>query len=144
MSYAALSDVQAEFPHITFNSTTKVKDVDVTRFCDEADAEIDSKLYARYQTPITGTQSIVLMRMLEIWIVKDRIQALLQVKSPDPKTDQGGQMGLRDRAMKKLDALASGAESLTDAPVRNPSNGVKSYTNDNEIDHVFQQGVTQW
>jgi phage gp36-like protein len=144
MPYAESSHITAEFADVTFSASTKVSTDDITRFLAEADAEINTRLCNRYAVPITGTESLVLMRMIEIWLVKHRIMGILKVKTPIAKADQGGETDLRTQAIEMLKQLSDGELLLSDAPRATSEEGVKSYSADEEVDHVFQRGEDQW
>jgi hypothetical protein len=99
MSYADLSHIQSEFKDVTFDADSAVTDTEIARFLEEADAEIDMNLCGMYETPITGTTALVIVRMIEIWLVKDRVSEILLVKTGRPETtrtvgvDQGNELG---------------------------------------------------
>jgi hypothetical protein len=143
MAYATLEHIQAEFKSIEFDDNTMITSSEVERFSLEADAEIDSRLCLTYETPITGPQSLILVRLIEIGIVKGRILSIMRVKSGSEQADQEGS-DPSARAYKMLDDLVSGKRKLPDQPLVTTADGVKSYNYDNEIEHVFDVTKTQW
>jgi hypothetical protein len=144
MSYATADQITGEFADVTFSTTTKVTTTDITRFLAEADAEINTRLSSRYAVPITGTEALVLMGMIETWLVKHRVANIMAVKIPVTKAAQGGETDLRQQALDMLQAMVEGKMSLSDAPLASSSAGVKSYAADNDLEHTFQRGENQW
>jgi hypothetical protein len=143
MAYGSLEFVQAEFKNITFDAETMITDTEVERFILEADTLIDSRLCLKYKTPITGPQSLVLVRLIETWLVKSRVLSIMRVKSGTEDVDQEG-ADPGKRATQMLDDLISGKMKLPDAEPVSTSDGIKSYSFDHEIKHVFDVTKTQW
>lgn len=148
MAYSSITNIQYEFKDVTFSSSTAMTTAKVTQYMADADAEIDCTLAVKYTTPITGTQSLVLIGQIAVWLVKDRINETLQVKTGDDKTSQTGGKSYRQKAVDMLNDLASGKKVLTDAALKTSADGVQSYNNNNSDDddtaNVFQRGVDQW
>jgi phage gp36-like protein len=143
MSYATQSHIEAEFKDVTFSTTTAVTPTDITRFLEEADAEIDSKLSLKYATPITGTNALIIVRLIEIWLVKSRVSEILRVKTGRPESDQeGGDPG--ERARQWLTDLVSEKMRLTDGTRASSYDGVRSYALENSLEHVFDKDIDQW
>jgi phage gp36-like protein len=143
MSYADPSQIQSEFKDVTFDADSAVTDTEVTRFLEEADAEIDINLCGLYETPITGTTALVVVRMISIWLVKDRVSEILLVKTGRPENDQDGGSRPGERAREMLKNLAKGTLQLKDATPANPY-AVRSYTAQNSVEFVFDADKVQW
>ena len=145
-NYTTVSKVQAEFKSVTFATTTVPTLANVGDYLSDADAEIDCTLSVKYQTPITGTQALILIAMIEVWLVKDRILNVIKVKTGKNSEDQDGATNYRDKAMKVLNSLAAGTMKLTDATLVNSNDGVRSYTNENPTTapRVFDRTINQW
>jgi phage gp36-like protein len=144
MSYATVQYIEEEFKDVEFTSTSALTDTEVTRFLEEADAEIDMNLGTRYQTPITGTQALIIMRIIAIWLVKSRVSEILRIKTGRIESDQDGGSDPAERAREMLTKISQGKLNLTDATLANSYDGVRSYTSENAIEHVFDTETTQW
>ncbi len=152
MSYATIAKVEGEFKNVTFTSKdavlpllpTAVTIEDVTQWLADADAEINSRLSVKYQTPITGTEALTVMCMLAIWLVKDRILGVMEVKGVTPATSQIAPKSNRQKALDALNDLVSGKMKLTDATPATTADGVRSYMSDNVIQNVFDRTIEQW
>jgi phage gp36-like protein len=147
MSYAASADVVGEFKDLTVASSgTAISTDDMTRFLAEADAEINSRLSVKYTTPITGTESLLLMRQIAVWLVKDRIERITEVKTGRPVDAQKGQTptSLRSQALELLKSICEGKIKLTDATLASTGDGVGSYSSENGTEHIFDRDTQQW
>lgn len=144
MAYCVLAQVIAEFKDVNISVTTPVTVADVNRFIEEADACIDSSLSQRYTVPVTGAQSLIVVRNLSIMIVAQRIKDILKVKTGKEDANQDGRGNLRGLAEKKLKAIVDRAINLTDATEKSAGAGVKSYTSSNDVPHIFERGTDQW
>jgi hypothetical protein len=143
MAYSDLAQVQAEFKDITFDVNTPVTPAEVDRFLEEASAYINSRLGLLYQTPVLGTQAAIVLRTIETYLVKSRILSIMKVKAgigvAEQESDDPGSQGLR-----MLDEIISGKLTLTDAQILTGAAGVRSYSYENDIPHVFDVTKTQW
>lgn len=147
MAYCTQAQIESEFKSMTFSATTPVTDTDITRFIVEADAKIDSKLAVKYTTPITGANSLIVVRTIAIKLIKHRIERIINVKTPSAAGNQGEETSLLDEAEKELDDLAKGMAVLTDATLATSADGVKSYTSttvSTTYERNFSIGETQW
>lgn len=151
--YSTLAKVQSEFKSITFtnsqaDSPTAVTTQHVYSYLADADAEINSRLSVKYTTPISGTESLVVMAMIETWLVKHRILERIKVHTGDDKTSQTGTQTYRKMAMDLINEIVSGKVLLTDATLKTTADGVRSYNHDNADDtataNIFQRSVEQW
>lgn len=144
MSYAVYGDVQAEFKDITFSSTTKVKDTEVTEFIVQADALIDAKVGMKYETPVTASGSLPILKMICIMLVSSRVKKILQVKTPEAEKNQEAAPDESRLAMKMLEEISSGKLPLPGATLATSHDGVASYNVDEGICHTFKKGEDQW
>jgi phage gp36-like protein len=106
---------------------------------------IESALGLRYVVPITGTNSLVVVRNIEILLVRARVRKRL---------NRIGQLGDAERkvydddttnAMKMLKALAEGTMNLGDATLLNSDGGIASFPTVDTCDaYVFKKNVDQW
>lgn len=146
-AYATTAEVQEEFKAIDFtSSTTAVTTTEIDRFLLEAQAEIHTYLATRYTIPITGTEALVVMRTISIWLVKSRIVMIMRQKQVDVKGDQDvGPVSLRKQAIDWLKMLASGKMVLSDAPVIATNHGgMDSYLAGKDFCYDFDRDKRQW
>jgi hypothetical protein len=144
MAYCSTTEVAAEFKNITFGSSNGITTAEVSSMIDQISAEIDGRLSGIYAVPITGASSLLIVKQLAVWLVKDRINGILNVKDGDGKDDQVGSATLGDKARKILDQILARAIDLPDAPITVSSDGIKDYNFANSIDHLFKRDTTQW
>lgn len=145
MAYCTDDEVSSEFKDIVFSATSPVTDTEVTEFVSQASAEIDSIISNRYTTPVTGTESLKVLKQICIWLVKARIVGVLRIKNVSDKSDQDvGSLNYRKEALDRLKNIAIGKEILTDAPRSNTTGGLTSYLKDLDVTYDFQVGVDQW
>lgn len=144
MSYATQAEVLTEFKDFVPTSSTAISTTDIDAMIAEAEAEINSRLCVKYTTPITGTEALLIARMVEKWLVKFRIEYILQVKTGREPDKQEGGKSLRQMALDILDALVKGTMKLSDATLASSADGVKSYSSANDTQHVFDKSAKQW
>lgn len=143
MAYSVYGDVEAEFKGMVLDTTSPVTDTEVTGFIAQADAEINGLVGLRYVVPITGTDSLIIMKMVSIWLVADRVAKILQVKTKTEENSTAGK-SLREMALELLDKIVKGEFLLADATRLSSANGFKSYANDAQLEYTFKKGDTQW
>ncbi len=148
MSYCEIDDITREFAGVDFSASgAKVTEEDVENWIEEADAYIDSKLASVYTVPITGTQSLLVIKTISILIVSDRVERKLGVQTPSKELDNKGQsLSLYKRADKMLDDLQKETTVLSDATKGNSTDGVGSpaITSSCPPEVVFKKGRQQW
>lgn len=145
MAYCTSSDIASEFRDITFSSTTAVTTTDVSAFCDQASALIDSYVANKYAVPVTGTASLLLMKMIAVWLVKSRIISIISVKAPVDKARQDpDSQKLYDQALALLNQIKKGTLQLTDATLVSSADGLTSYLMNETIEHQFEMESDAW
>ena len=114
MPYCTTANIQALIPRNLWDSEASepIPSVtDVETWIAEVDREIDAALAARYGTPITGPESLELIRSISARLVAARVWAVVF-------TGQTGEPGIPTdwkEARKLLDALGDGTSLLSDA-----------------------------
>jgi phage gp36-like protein len=114
MAYCTIDQVQALIPVALWDHTATTPEpsvTDVTAWSLEADAEIDSKIGGRYQTPITGTEALKVVSSIAAAIIAERIWGVIftgQTGAPDVPQH------IKDMR-KLLEAVAAGNAELKDA-----------------------------
>jgi hypothetical protein len=145
MAYSAVSDVQKEFKGLALSGTSNPTDTTVTGWISEADAEIDGRIGTRYQTPVTGTNSLLILKTISIGIVAGRLKEFLKVKAPTLETSQNGRDGNPAKdAREKLGLIAAGDLLLSDASEKSTGEGVSGFTYSNGETATFQKDVESW
>lgn len=144
MAYCTEANVQAEFKAISFGASTAVTSSQVAEFIAEVDAYIDGRIGLIYETPITGTASLLIMRMISRRLVANRIKGILAVKTGNSSTDQDAKQDTSEEVSELLEMIVNGEYRLSDATLRDSSNGVKSPNVSLVSAHTFQAGVKQW
>lgn len=144
MAYSLEADIQSEFKDIDFaDADSKVSSAEVSAFIVQSDAFIDSKVGLRYEVPITGTESLKILKTISIWLVADRVSKILRIKSNVPETETA-EKSLRDMALEMLEDIAKGVVLLSDATVKSSGSGFSSYANSEDLGYTFKKEETQW
>lgn len=144
MAYSLEADIQSEFKDIDFaDADSKVTSAEVTAFITQADAFIDSKVGLRYDTPVTGVESLKILKTISIWLVADRVSKVLRIKSNVPETETA-EKSLRDMALEMLEDISKGLLLLSDATLKSSGSGFSSYANTEDLSYTFKKGESQW
>lgn len=145
MAYSVLTDIESEFKDVTFSSTTAVTDDDIDGFIDQADAFIDSSISSRYEVPVTGSSSLLVLQTISILLVKARVLSILSVKTPQDKTKQDPDgPTLRQQALDMLKAIKNGSLLLTDAVLTSTDGGLTSFLINEDISYTYPVDQDVW
>lgn len=147
MSYATIVNIQDEFRDITFDTSTDITSVRVQEFLDQADAEINLMLGSRYETPITGVESLKIVKRIEIAIVAARVASILDLKGKSQNSIIKQEFNKKDyekESRELLDRLKDQDFILPDAVLLDTSYGMKSSLVDDGVTPIFKKGVDQW
>lgn len=145
MAYASSSDVSSEFKAIVFDSNSAVTNTEVGTFLDQASALIDGTIGNRYEVPVMGSASLLVLKMICIWLVKSRILSILSVKSPQDATKQEPDgPSLYKQAMDMLKAIKTGALLLTDATAASTDGAMTSFLMNEELEYTFTMESDAW
>lgn len=130
MAYCTSADVKAEFKSLDISSVNaSVPAATIDAMCDQASAYIDGYIDNRYAVPVTGTASLLILKMIAIILVKARVISLLSVKTPVDKTKQDPDgLTLIATANKMLDQISKGVLGLVDATLISSEAGMDSRT----------------
>lgn len=146
-TYAAASDIQAEFKNIVFSASTSVTSTSVTRFLAEADAEINAKVGQIYSVPVDGTLSPIsfaILRHIEIDMVAARIKDIIEVKSTEDQTNQGSKKDPITLARERLQEIVDRKLPLSDATLISSVKGATGYNVGSSVTAQFKRGCGQW
>lgn len=146
MAYSLAADIQSEYKAINFAASgAAVSTAEVTEFITQADAFIDGIVSNRYETPVTGTVSLAILKTISIWLVKSRINSILSVKTPQDKNKQDPDgPTLRTQALEMLKQIKNGQLKLPDAVGSDTEGGMTSFLMNEELDYVFPQESESW
>ncbi len=143
MAYSTNSDIQSEFKSLTYNSNG-ITSAEVDGFIEQEDAFIDGIVGRKYETPITGTYALRIMKTISVQLVASRVKRILAVKTGIASTDQDSMGDLFQMAKTKLDDIAEGRLILSDATLARASDGVDSFAVSDDIKHIFKRDEQQW
>lgn len=144
MAYSSVENIQSEFKNLTISATTEVTTTEVTRFIEEADAYIDGVISQKYQVPITGAMSLIIVRQISIYLVAQRVKDILEVKTGSQQSEQDGRGSFKAFAEKALKDIIDDKLLLSDATLYSPEDGVASYVSSNNVPFIFERGTEQW
>jgi hypothetical protein len=144
MGYATVDQIAGEFKDFTPTTITPVSIADIEGFIVDADAEINSLLSINYVTPIIGgSEALVLLKMVEVWLVKHRILDIIYVKTGQNKTEQTGGKSYRQMALDVLKNYVSGDSVLIGA-VLVTSGSIGRFACGDAPLNVFDRSRNQW
>lgn len=146
MSYSELSDIEGEFKQISFEESDSAVTIgQVEEFIEQADAEIDSTISVRYETPVTaGASALALLRQCSIWLVARRVKDVLEVKNVRTEVDQDVKTDTRTMALSILKRIANGEMNLVGATNATTDAGVSSGVTANNVERVFKKDTESW
>jgi len=115
--YHSLSDVQSRLPSsiATIDALTEPNTEQVTTWMDQVEAFVDGQLATRYQVPITGSQSVLIVRDICADLTAYRVWQFKAMGIDDPEFRNQAEV-LRTRATEKLQAILEGTLILPDQP----------------------------
>lgn len=140
--YCEVSDIEGWFPGVVFSASTKVNVEKVESWIAGDSAYIDSRLNARYETPIVGSNSKKIVKEICEFLVIAKVEHVLRT-GLGRHSDEIKPMDYRAIAEKRLDKLESGESELLDATAKNSND----FYNDNVANNrsfVFDKDKTQW
>lgn len=145
MAYCTSADVAAEFKFLTISSSSAVTTTVVTEFISQADAYLNSRVGLKYIVPITGTESLKIMKRLSIWFTAARIKDLITVKLGQPIGEQQTREGdLYKMVNDELDLIVKGLLLLSDSTSATTADGVRSFDVDDSQEFEFDRNSDQW
>lgn len=146
MPYCTATHVQEEFKALDFSTVDgAMTTAKVERFIEEAGAVINSRLASRFTTPITGTEALIVMRVIAIGLVAERVKSILEIQGLEESKEQQAKIDTLARdARSMLKALSEGTATLTDAVGKSTSQGFRSYNVDEGVEPVFEKDTDQW
>ena len=145
MAYSTPTQVVEEFKDLQVAlASSVITTAKLTRFIEEADAEIDSILSTKYAVPIVGASALIQVRTISIWLVADRVKEILKVKNAATEVSQDVRGSLREQALKRLQDIVKGVLPLLDQDLASTSDGISSFNVSSGQEHQFRKGENQW
>lgn len=148
MSYATATQIASEFKSTTFSGSSAVTTSELDDWCDEFSRVIDAQLSAKYTVPITGTESLKIVRLIVKNFVAARVKRILsadeQAGGRSKETDADK---LEKQAQMMLDNLSGCGDcdmTLPDATANTARQSPKSFQQANNIQPVWEKGVDQY
>jgi len=144
MAYATRANIESEFKNVVFSATTLVTITEVDEAIAETDLVIDSFLSRRYVVPVTGINTLILVRGYSKQIVAARIGPTLGIKSNSQKTDNPKNETPAGHIMKMLKLISEGKADLpADATFKTQSTTAKFHTEKRD-ERIFDVQKQQW
>jgi len=149
MAYAAYGDIESEFKNLEFSTSKALTPAEVTEFISQEEGVINAAVSTRYDTPVTGTEAVKVLKNISIAIVACRVAKILNLKKDIPIPAGMIPQQLNEgwacrKAEKLLEKIQSGKVVLDDAEAVSSGQGVSSYNSDNSICPVWKRDAKQW
>lgn len=144
MAYSVYGDVSSEFKGMAFGASTTPTSTEVTEFIAQADAEIDARLGVKYVTPISGTKSLVICKILSIKISAQRVRDVIAVKSGNKEVDSEAGTNSKKEALAMINDILNDRLLLSDATSNSSQDGFASFNVDNNEEFEMKKGTNQW
>jgi hypothetical protein len=146
-TYATTAEVKAEFKSLdTSSSGAVITDTKIDTFRADAYALINARIGNKYSTPVSSSAACFgILRMLEIWLVKARIQRIIPVKTGSDAAKQGdSESDLEKKAESVLEQIVSGKMKMEGADLASSSDGVASFNVSEGTEHTVKKDEDQW
>lgn len=144
MGYCAVADIQARFKNVTFATGTVPTLQQVTDWIAQTSAIMDGRLGLRFQVPVTGTNSLLILNNICADLVSEYVHDVLSSKGVFEPVDQTpggkakGTTGNKD--LDDIDKILQGLILLSDAVRLSGNAGVRSHTTDVSYNRTFNFG----
>ena len=143
MTYSITQDVKDEFKSID-TANGKITDAKIDEWITQADSYINGRIGLVYIVPVTGLESLLILKEISIGFVAQRIAFILETKSITPKGDQVIPKNLIKQAEARLKMIVEKKLLLSDATLVSPDGGVSSFSSSNVVKRKFDQSKDQW
>lgn len=142
MAYITIDDVQSRLPSSIAEITpsSEPTDAQVSAWISEVEAFVDSVLSSRYQIPITGPQSLQVVKSICADLVAARVWRMKAAGVNDPTQLQYAEQ-LEKHALDKLNQIANGEANLPDQPETMDSS---TPTGTLPFEAIIRLDETQW
>ena len=149
MSYATTADIVSEFKNLRLDTASSVKTAEVAEFIEQEEVIINAMISNRYEVPVSGTESVKILKRISIAYVAYRVAKILNLKKDIPIPEKLVPQTLNEgaarmKAEKRLFEIRDGKMVLSDAMARSSGQGVKSYNSENSICPLWERDTKQW
>ncbi len=147
-TYCTTQEVKDEFKDLdTTSAGVAVTTAKIDGFRDQQFAVINGRIGNKYSTPVasSATQAFAILKMIETWMVKARVQGVTGVSTASDKAKQNeSPKDLEKKASDMLDMICAGKLRLEGATLLQTGDGVSSFNVDEGVEHVVQKDEDQW
>lgn len=153
MTYAVESDIEAELKNIDFSAaSSQVTSINVSSFITQADALIDMYIGKRYDTPVTNSKALSVIKKIAIDIVVYRIVKILDLSKSIPIPDQQIIQDITEgsayrESINLLKAIRDDKMDLPGETLLEAGSALQSFhseTVNSNITPVFDKELKQW
>ncbi len=151
MTYALSTDIETEFRDLdlTAGPNKSLIKSDIDAFLDETEAFINTHLSNRYELPIVGFESLLLLKKIEIDLVAFRVAKILNLKRETPIPDSRIEQDLNysaafQQSTRLLNDLFEGTILLPDNDPKTAGSGISSFNQTNNIQPIWERDTRQW
>ena len=155
MAYCVYGDVQKVFFNIDLSATTTVTSTQVTAWIDQHSVLIDSMLKYHYKTPLTGIESLLILKILCTYLAAAEVFSVMErSKEKNFKIDDiAYDKFLMEKGKDILDKIKKDSIMLSDTDLLSPAS--KTYMTENadtstvidedeSFEPVFRKNKQQW
>lgn len=146
-TYCTTDEVKTEFKNLdTTSSGATITNAKIDGFRDQAYAYINARIGNKYEVPVTGgTDAATILKQVEIWLVKHRIQQIIPVRTGADGAKQGDtKPDLEKKAEAVLEQIVDGKMKLGGATLASSSDGVSSFNVSEGTEHTVKKDEDQW
>ena len=104
--YCAVTDVEAYYNGVDFDSTTYVTETEVTAFITQETSFIDANLKRKYSLPISDSDDLNILKLICAKLVVGTIDEIIREKSPVEGQERG--RNYRKEALNLLKDVSTG------------------------------------
>lgn len=147
MGYCTQSDIESDFKGLIIAVGAVITPTLIADWIDQESAYIDARIGLRYITPITGIESLKLLKRICIFRVGERVKNKMEVKTNVTQKDSEEKYieNYVHTPNDDLSMIAKGTLLLKDATLINTAGaGVSSFTADLCEPHLFDVRKQQW
>lgn len=150
MAYVTAVEIQSEFKNLVFTDPNgALVTEEVEEFIDQEESVINATISNRYETPVTDTESVNVLKRITTAFVAYRVAKILNLKKDVPIPEKLVAQDLSEGASyfsnkKLLESIKDGKVVLRGATARSLEQGVKSYNATNDISPKWQRDIKQW
>ena len=149
MAYVTSAEIASEFKNLSFGTNNAVTSDEVDEFISQEEGVINLVISNRYEVPVTGAESVKILKRITSAFVAYRVAKILDLKKDVPIPEKLVAQDLSDGAFyltakKQLDNIRDGKIVLQDAEAKSLGQGVESYNKTNVVDSIWKRDTKQW